>query len=330
MTHKHNNPPKLHPKNRHLRGYDFEALCLAEPALSAHVITSRNDQSSIDFADPQAVKTLNLALLKKDYRIDFWDIPAGYLCPPIPGRVDYIHYLADLLSDTNQGSQPQGARVSVLDIGTGASCIYPILGQREYGWQFTATDIDKVSVQVAEQICQSNKGLAKNIKCRWQKHSDNTFDGIIKPGEVYDLTLCNPPFHASLEEASQGTARKWSNLNKNKPGKKSQSRSQSQLPSQPLNFGGQKAELWCPGGEIKFVRSMIRESKHYQQQVLWFTTLVSKRDNLSPIKLALKKAGAVQIKVVKMAQGQKISRFVAWSFLTPAQQHDWCSARFGN
>jgi len=30
-----------------------------------------------------------------------------------------------------------------LDIGTGASAIYPLLGARVYGWSFLGTDIDE-------------------------------------------------------------------------------------------------------------------------------------------------------------------------------------------
>lgn len=81
-----------------------------------------------------------------------------------------------------------------------------------------------------------------------------------------------------------------------------------------LNFGGQKAELWCPGGELAFIGRMIKESKTYQKQVFWFTCLVSKKDHLSKLKLSLKKSHAKQVKVINMAQGQKVSRFIAWSF----------------
>ena len=133
----------MHNNNRHKAGYDFTALKKAHPALARFIIKNKfNHQATIDFSDSKAVKALNLALLKSDYQLEYWDIPEGYLCPPIPGRVDYIHHLNDLLSATPAKLLENKKHISLLDIGTGASCIYPILGQRTYGWQFVASDID--------------------------------------------------------------------------------------------------------------------------------------------------------------------------------------------
>jgi len=299
----------LHPRNKHRHGYNFSDLIKAYSPLSAFIIQNKyNQQDTIDFSNANAVKALNIALLKKHYQIEHWDFPQGFLCPPIPGRVDYIHYLADLLKNSKQKTEKSNnhleSKISVLDIGTGATCIYPILGASEYNWHFVASDIDPVSIKTANANVSANKSISKQIKCRLQSNSTNIFDGIIKPNEYYHLTLCNPPFHKSLEDASKGSDRKWKNLNKGQATKKGNA----------LNFGGQKAELWCQGGELAFIGQMIKESKRYQNQVLWFTCLVSNKDHLSKIKLYLKKANASQVNVVKMAQGQKISRFVAWQF----------------
>lgn len=290
----------LHPRNKHRHGYDFANLVKAHPALSAFIIHNKyNQQETIDFGNSDAVKALNIALLKKHYQIKQWDFPQGYLCPAIPGRVDYIHYLSDLLKDTKiEGN------VSVLDIGTGATCIYPILGACEYDWQFVASDIDLISIKAANANISVNKNIAKQISCRLQKNTVAIFQDIIKADEYYHLTMCNPPFHKSLSDASAGNTRKWQNLNKSDKGNNKNA----------LNFGGQKAELWCQGGELAFIRQMIKESKQYRGQVLWFTCLVSKKDHLSKLKLSLKKASVSQVKVIQMAQGQKVSRFIAWSF----------------
>jgi 23S rRNA (adenine1618-N6)-methyltransferase len=292
----------LHPRNKHRKGYDFISLIDTYPELSNYIIQNKyNQQDTIDFSNASAVRALNTALLKKYYQIEFWRFPQDYLCPPIPGRVDYIHYLSDLLRETNGITKNP---ISVLDIGTGASCIYPILGAREYDWSFVASDIDPISIKAANKIIADNKNIAQKVKCRLQKNSSKIFDGIIKENEFYHLTMCNPPFHKSLSDASSGSNRKWQNLNK----------ANSSKNENFLNFGGQKAELWCHGGELGFIRQMIKESKEYQNQVLWFTCLISKKDHLSKIKLYLKKAKASQVKVIKMTQGQKISRFIAWGF----------------
>lgn len=310
-----NTKAKLHPRNKHKQEYDFSRLCKAVPQLARFMETKYGKQT-LDFANPKAVKLLNKALLKDTYDVDFWDLPDGFLCPPIPGRADYIHYLADLLQSTFDDNTAHD-KVKVLDIGTGANCIYPLLGYKSYGWQFVATDIEVPSIKAATQVLNANKGLSKVIDIRHQKQPNQIFQGIIKEQETFHLTLCNPPFHDSPEQAAQGSEKKWQNLGKGSQNQKSQGQ-KSTAPH--LNFAGRSNELWCKGGELAFVRKMVRESWHYGQQVAWFTCLVSKKDNVSKIKLALKKARVTQMKTVKMEQGNKVSRFIAWSFLTPEQQ----------
>jgi 23S rRNA (adenine1618-N6)-methyltransferase len=290
---------QLHPRNKHRSRYDFSLLVKSCPDLRDFVLINPFGDESIDFADPRAVKTLNKALLAQYYRIKHWDIPENYLCPPIPGRADYIHYLADLLAASNHGVIPTGKSVKILDIGTGANCIYPIIGHQEYGWTFVGSDVDRGAVQSAENIISANEDLRAAIQIRLQRDPRHIFEGIIKPGESFDMSLCNPPFHASAAEAAAGTQRKLRNLGK---------------PKNVLNFGGQNVELWCKGGELGFIRTMIEESHQFSGQCKWFTTLVSKSSNLPFVYGYAEKAGALHVQTIDMAQGQKISRFVAWSF----------------
>ncbi|WP_296219425.1 23S rRNA (adenine(1618)-N(6))-methyltransferase RlmF [Pseudomonas sp. UBA2684] len=309
---------QLHPRNRHQGRYDFPALISSSPELAAFVIINPYGKESIDFANPAAVKVFNRALLKQHYGIAQWDIPADYLCPPIPGRADYLHYLADLLASSNGGKIPRGAQVRALDIGVGANCIYPLLGHCEYAWRFLGSDIAASAIASANAIVQANPGLATAIELRQQADAKHILHGLLGADERFDLSLCNPPFHASAEEASSGSKRKWRNLGKLDPKRK--------LPV--LNFGGQAAELWCQGGEAAFVGRLIKESVQHAQQVLWFSTLISKASNLPGVYSALKQAGAVEVRTVDMAQGQKQSRFVAWTFLTPEQQQNWRKERW--
>ncbi|TBU77579.1 23S rRNA (adenine(1618)-N(6))-methyltransferase RlmF [Pseudomonas daroniae] len=308
---------QLHPRNRHQGRYDFPVLIKTSPELAAFVIINPYGKESIDFANPAAVKVFNRALLKQFYGIAHWDIPADYLCPPIPGRADYLHYLADLLATDNAGEIPRGAAVRALDIGVGANCIYPLLGNREYGWRFVGADIAPQAIASAKTIVQSNPGLNEQIELRLQQDAGHIFNGLLQPEERFELTLCNPPFHASADEAASGSKRKWRNLGKLDPKRK--------LPV--LNFGGQAAELWCPGGEAAFVARLIRESAEHGEQVLWFSTLISKSGNLPGVYTTLKKVGAVETRTVEMSQGQKQSRFVAWTFLDADQRQRWLHGR---
>ncbi|WP_120994121.1 23S rRNA (adenine(1618)-N(6))-methyltransferase RlmF [Stutzerimonas urumqiensis] len=295
-------PPALHPRNRHQGRYDFAELIASHPPLGRFVITNPYGKPSIDFADPEAVKVFNRALLKHHYRIEHWDIPAGYLCPPIPGRADYLHGAADLLAGPDD-EVPRGNKVRVLDIGTGANCIYPLLGQREYGWRFVGSDIDGTALACARTLIEANR-LTDHIELRRQAQPRHIFHGLIRPDDRFDLTLCNPPFHASAEEATRGSQRKWRNLGRLDPKRK--------LPV--LNFGGQAAELWCEGGEAGFIARLAQESAEFAEQVVWFSTLVSKGANVEGLVARLKRMGVRQIRTIDMAQGQKRSRFVAWSY----------------
>ncbi|WP_308239897.1 23S rRNA (adenine(1618)-N(6))-methyltransferase RlmF [Hymenobacter sp. J193] len=273
--------------------------------------------TTIDFANPAAVKALNKALLKQFYNVPNWDIPAGYLTPPIPGRADYVHYTADLLASVNEGVVPTGRMVRVLDVGVGANCIYPIIGHREYGWKFVGSDVDPAAVRMARQIAASNPSLAGAVEVRLQPKSTDIFSGMVKPNEFFDLTLCNPPFHGSPAEAEAAGQRKERNLGTAKT-----------APSTP-NFGGQSSELWYPGGEATFLWRMAEESALNRHNFFWFTTLVSKKETLPGLYKSLKKLQATDVRTIPMTQGHKISRLVAWTFLDAEQQQAWRTKRWG-
>lgn len=305
----------LHPRNKNKFRYDFELLIKCNPELKKFVLKNEHDTESngqtIDFSNPNAVKALNKSILISNYNLKSWDIPNDYLCPPIPGRADYIHYIADLLAQSNKGIIPVGDDVIGLDVGIGANCIYPIIGNAEYQWSFVGTDIDENAIQNCKKIISENPKLIDAISLQLQSEPRFIFKNIILSEDKFAFTICNPPFHSSQEDANQANLRKINNLGSEKTTKPS------------LNFGGQSKELWCSGGEIGFVTQMIFESVKYPLNCFWFTTLVSKKDNLKSIYKTLNKVEAVEIKTIEMEQGQKTSRIVAWTFLSKKQQDDW-------
>ncbi len=305
----------LHPRNKHRERYNFGELIRSCPELAPFVRLNDYNDESVDFSDPMAVLMLNKALLKHFYEIAYWEIPSGYLCPPIPGRADYIHHIAGLLGSINQGVIPGGGQVKCIDIGVGANCIYPIIGHQEYGWSFVGSDIDPVAIKSATEIIEMNASITGNVELRLQPDVNAIFGGIIRKDEHFDLTICNPPFHASFEEAQSGTLRKLSNLK----GKR--------ISKPTLNFGGKNRELWCEGGEEKFVQKMIFESRGFQASCLWFSILISKQSHLKNAYAEIKNVGAVEIKTLPMSQGNKTSRILAWTFLNQAQHKDWLNKK---
>ena len=276
----------MHAKNRYRRKHDLRALCRLEPELTAYLRSTPDGHATLDFTASRAVYLLNRTLLKRDYGLQHWDLPTGYLTPAVPGRLDYIHLLADLVPQTRR----------VLDIGTGASLIYPILGAREYGWKFVGTDVNPRSIKVARAIEQFNTVLG-GIEVRQQHRELQVFTDVLLPGEWFDVSMCNPPFYADRPTAVNAGRSKWTKLGKRDRG---------------LTFAGHDAELTTTGGEARFLRTMIAESSNYRGQVGWFTSLVSKRGYLGAAQQQLAALGVAEVQVVELAQGNKRMRVLAW------------------
>lgn len=300
----------LHTRNLHRNPYDFDQLISCVPELKHYVFVNAYQTVTINFSIPKAVKLLNKALLLHFYHIKGWDIPDTNLCPPIPGRADYVHYIADLLAE-QLDEIPTGNSVKGLDIGTGANLVYPLISHRSYGWTMLGTDINQDSLKNAQHILDQNPDLSSVIQLKSQPDADHIFVNMIKPEDRLTFTMCNPPFHDSEESAMKGNIRKTKNLHQSKK-------------SKPLlNFSGQQSELWCEGGELAFITKMIHESALFSTQVFWFTCLVSKKDNLNKLTNLLKKVKAVEVKTIDMAQGQKISRILAWTFIPQKDRKTW-------
>jgi 23S rRNA (adenine1618-N6)-methyltransferase len=307
---------RLHIRNKNRERYDLEALKIAVPELADHITTNKYGAESVDFANPVAVKLLNKALLNHYYGIKNWDFPEENLVPPIPGRADYLHYMADLLGQTNFGDMPEGDKITVLDVGVGASCIYPIIGVTEYGWNFIGSDIDAQSVESSANIVSSNPSLEGKIDIRLQENPTVIFAGVLNSDEKIDFSMSNPPFHSSPEEAQKGSRRKVKNLSGKKTARVE------------LNFAGISNELICEGGESKFIHNMIIESQDFAKNCFWFSSLVSKQSNLKGIYKTLNEIEVAQIKTIPIGTGNKSSRIIAWTFLSKEEQKEWRETRW--
>jgi 23S rRNA (adenine1618-N6)-methyltransferase len=79
MTPKTITETNLHPRNQHRFRYDFELLIKNSPELKSHVSINEHSIETIDFSDPEAVKSLNQALL-----ISYYDIQNGIFTLSLP------------------------------------------------------------------------------------------------------------------------------------------------------------------------------------------------------------------------------------------------------
>jgi 23S rRNA (adenine1618-N6)-methyltransferase len=283
----------LHPNNKFNTSYDFDDLIIKNPALKEFVAENKYGSITIDFSNPIAVKELNKALLFTFDKIALWNFPDKNLCPPIPGRLDYIHHLADLLSTEEEKEEA----VKILDIGTGATCIYPLLGVAAYNWNFVGVDIDLDSLDTAQDIVDDND-LDAHIKLRQQLDENQILKGILEDDDSFSAVMCNPPFYKSAEEAQGANKRKNKNLGN----------------SAVRNFSGNNNELWYLGGEKAFLHNYLYESSLYKDKSTWFTSLVSKKENVESMEKSSKKLGATAFKVIPMSQGNKVTRIVCWKY----------------
>ena len=290
----------MHLENPYSDRYDLKRLAIHHPQLQEYIVLNPSGEETIDFSNSTAVYELNKAMLLADFKVEKFELPMGYLIPPVPGRLEYLLQLREFLSE--KFNIDKNTKLRGLDIGSGANSIYCILGLQHFNWTMVGAECDANSVEIAKANMQHTKSLKNKIEIRHQENKSFLFKNIIKTDEQFDFSVCNPPFHTSKEDAFRGSQRKINNLGREFDKKKV-----------ALNFEGQANELWCNGGEALFIKRLIKESIAFKNQVKVFSTLVSKTDSLASINKQLKKAKANSY-VVPMDLGNKKSRIVLWWF----------------
>ena len=290
----------MHSENPYRERYDLKKYSKAYSLLGKHIVLSPSSQQTINFSDSTAVYALNKAILLSDFKLDDYNLPKGYLIPPIPGRIDYLLNLQDFL--LGKFNIEKGKKLRGLDIGTGANGIYCILGTQHFNWSMIGAECKISAVKIAKENIQMTNGLKDKIEIRHQENKSFLFKNIINKKEQFDFSICNPPFHSSKAQAIKGSLKKQSNLGNS-----------VDRNNYLLNFEGQANELWCNGGETLFIKRLIKESVGFKSQVKIFSSLVSKKDTLIIIEKYLKKEKANHY-IIPMDIGNKKSRILVWWF----------------
>ncbi|KAG5720501.1 putative methyltransferase C27D7.08c [Termitomyces sp. T112] len=261
----------MHSRNVYTSLLDFEVLARSYPPLSQHL-----RGRTIDFHDDAAQRCLTQALLKRDFGLEL-QLPKDRLCPPVPNRLNYVLWIQDIVTEL-QRTLPIVFRgrttctVRGLDIGTGASAIYPLLAcSLEPTWMFSATELDDLSYAHAQRNIRANRLSDRIYVVRVESDTnedgprfefDRLFGGRMieritsesgsdtpttKDEIEIQFTMCNPPFYSSAAEITDSEARK-----------------------ERSPFGvctGAPVEMITPGGEVHFVSAMVRESVYGRKEV---------------------------------------------------------------
>ena len=290
----------MHAQNPYSSRYDLKRLTKHYHALEKFIVLNPSGEETIDFSSSEAVFALNKFMLLADFKLGDYELPSGYLIPPVPGRLDYLLHVRDFL--TEKFNVSENSQLNGLDMGSGANGIYCILGAQHFNWKMVGSETDAKAVEIVNANIQKTKGLNDKIEIRHQQDKGSLFKNTIQANEQFDFVVCNPPFHSSKEEALKGSLRKVKNLGGYAAKEKFL-----------LNFEGQANELWCNGGEVLFIKRLIKESVGFKNQVKVFSTLVAKSESVAAIKKQLSKVKA-NFEVIPMALGNKKGRYLMWWF----------------
>ena len=220
-------------------------------------------------------------------------IPPDTLCPTVTSRLNYLLWIRDVISKTNDDT------IIGLDIGTGATCIYPLLGCRLFlQARFICTEIDPESIKHASENIARN-GLDGRISlvpgepgmvfpdALWAENGRST-------GGPTDFCMCNPPFYDSHDHFERNTSAKGG------------------APSSTLT--ATNSEMITEGGEKAFIKQMLLESLSLESKIRWYTSLCGHLSTVQYIIGEIKRMKISNYLVAEFAQGRTIRWGVAWSF----------------
>lgn len=333
----------IHPRNKYAENPpDFALLASLYPSFQPFVFLEPRPR--IDWTDFNATRELTRVLLLHDHALHWW-IPDGQLCPTVPNRSNYIHWLEDLLSSdvVAKANSDRGSNVRGFDIGTGANCIYPLLGASLLGWSFVGTDVTDVALEWAERNVKSNPHVSELIEIR---KVDDTLDGLtteLRSNVAVDneCKIMNgmdgrevgpsPPSSSSKETIH--SEKRYHGppilLGVVKDGEEFdfcmcnppffESMDEAGL-NPKTACGGTPQEMVCPGGERAFISRMIEDSIVLKQTFRWYTSMIGKKSNLSFLISKLWKVGVTVVKTTEFVQGQTCRWGLAWSFMPAARK----------
>ncbi|KAL7412224.1 ribosomal RNA large subunit methyltransferase F-like protein [Mrakia frigida] len=287
----------MHPRNPYsLLPPDFAALAASSVGEELRPFLFKNalDLTSIDFKRPEAVRALTRTLLFHDFKLNV-NIPEDRLCPTVANRLDYLLWIQDVLLASSPSSNPSSPQpVRGLDIGTGSTAIYPLLGTRHFpGWTFCATEIDPDSHHHAQANISRNWASEKIKLVKTTKADPIFLPFRLDPDASFDFTMCNPPFYSSEAEILELASNK--------------------MFTPHAVCTGAETEMITPGGEVAFVKRMVEESLAFGGRCRWFTSLLGKSSSVGEIVQFLREKKITNYALSDSVQGHSKRWSLAWS-----------------
>lgn len=227
-------------------------------------------------------------ILKDEFQIEV-ELRDDRLCPTIPSRLRYLEIISQILEECGLNNNNNNNDVKGLDIGTGAYAIYAILGFKKHGWSMIGTDIDQESINHAQHIITTNQ--LNKIKILNVVNDPNEF---FPQGESFTFTMCNPPFFKSRDEMLRNSSFK-----------------------EKLNRGSVVAsddELITENGEVGFVTNMIKESLNHQESIIWFSSLLGKKNSIDSVINVLQNVNCENFFIRDYQLGNTKRWIIFWSF----------------
>ncbi|CAD5235181.1 unnamed protein product [Bursaphelenchus xylophilus] len=288
----------MHPRNPYKsKPPDFSKLAFEYPRFRKHCRVSTTGKVEGDFSNEEFVKVLSETLLKKDFGLDV-EFMEGSLIPRVPQRLNYLLLIQDILIANGICENVMG-----LDIGTGASCIYPLLGARLCKFSFVATEIDEDSVKWAQK--QVEKNFKNNEIILIQGQKEGFFKTPLKSVDRFDFCMCNPPFFHEKEANEKFT----SDVNGNR---RNSSNKHTNAPNSVTV--AKTNELMVEGGEVEFVKRIMDESVQVKDKFRLFTTMLGKKSSVATLKKHLVDRGCQQFAVSILSQGRTQRWVISWTF----------------
>ena len=269
---------------------DFLTLIKEFPELKKYILKQNEDNEGefqFDWSNNELSLLMDKSILNYYFDIKYYDIPNGFLIPPIPSRINYINLINSIITKLIKDIDIKN--IIGIDIGTGANIIYPILGYSIYKWKFICTEINKEAYNNAKLILQKNN-LENNINIIKQNNKDNIFISILNRENKYIFSMCNPPYY-NYENEIKLEDKKRDN---------------------EYNFD----EIYYKNGEFGFFQRYFEESICYKNNVFLYTILIGKKINAENIYDKLSSYNDI-IKIYNMQKiltGNNVRYIIYWSF----------------